>query len=67
LILVTTSCRRAYNRRGLKGKLSDVNIREQQTISQLIVSDQLSFDFNDSNTKSKGYLVPELITIVFGA
>jgi hypothetical protein len=67
LILVVTSRRRAYNRRGLKGKLSDVNIRGQQTISQLIVSDQLSFDYSNNSTKSKDYLVPELITVVFRA
>jgi hypothetical protein len=66
LILVVTSCRRAH-RRGLRSKLLDVNICGQQTISQLIVSDQLSFDCSNSSTESKGYLVPELITVVFRA
>jgi hypothetical protein len=66
LILVAISCRRA-RRRGLRSKPPDVNIREQQTISQLIISDQLSFDCSDSSTKSRGYLVSELIIVVFGA
>jgi hypothetical protein len=66
LILVAMSCRRA-RRRGLRSKLPDVNICEQQTISQLIISDQLSFDCSDSSTKSRGYLVPELVTVVFRA
>jgi hypothetical protein len=66
LISVTTSCRRAH-KRGLGSKLPDVNIREQQTISQLIISDQLSFDYSDSSTKNKGYLVLKLVTVVFGA
>jgi hypothetical protein len=63
---VATSCRRAH-RRGLRSKPPNVNIREQQTISQLIISDQLSFDCSDSSIKSKGYLMPELITVVFRA
>jgi hypothetical protein len=66
LISVATSCKRAH-RRGLRSKPPDVNIREQQTISQLIISDQLSFNCSNSSTKSKGYLVPELVTVVFGA
>jgi hypothetical protein len=37
-ILVITSYKRAC-RGGLKSKPPDVNIREQQTISQLIISD----------------------------
>jgi hypothetical protein len=67
LISVVASCKHAYNKRGLKGKLLDVNIREQQTISQLIISDQLSFDYSNNSTKSKGYFVPKLITVVFKA
>jgi hypothetical protein len=67
LISVATSYRCARSRRGLRGKPSDVNIRGQQTISQLIISDQLSFDCSNSSTKSRGYLVPELVTVVFGA
>jgi hypothetical protein len=67
LISVVTSYKRAYSRRGLKGKLSDINICEQQTISQLIISNQLSFDYSNSSTKSRGYLMLKLITIVFKA
>jgi hypothetical protein len=37
LISVVTSYKRAY-RRGLRNKPLDVNIRKQQTISQLIIS-----------------------------
>jgi hypothetical protein len=67
LISVATSYKHAYNRRGLKDKLSDVNICEQQTINQLIISNQLSFDCSNSNTKSRGYLMSKLITVVFKA
>jgi hypothetical protein len=66
LISVAISCRRA-RRRGLGSKPPNVDICEQQTISQLIISDQLSFDCSNNNTKSRGYLMPELITIVFRA
>jgi hypothetical protein len=66
LISVATSCRRA-RKRGLRSKPPDVDIRGQQTISQLIISDQLSFNYSDSSTESKDYLVPELITVVFKA
>jgi hypothetical protein len=67
LISVATSYKRACNRRGLKSKPSDVNICKQQTISQLIISNQLSFDCSNNSTKNKDYLVPELITVVFRA
>jgi hypothetical protein len=60
LTLVTTSCKHS-----LKSQPPNVNIYNQQTISQLIVSDQLIFDCNDNSAKYKGYLVPELLIIVF--
>jgi hypothetical protein len=66
LISVATSCKRA-RKRGLRSKPTDIDIREQQTISQLIVSDQLSLNYSNSSIKSKGYLMPELITVVFRA
>jgi hypothetical protein len=65
-ILVVTSYRRA-RRRGIKSNPPDINICEQQIISQLMVSDQLGFDCSNSSTKSRGYLMPELVTVVFGA
>jgi hypothetical protein len=66
LISVATSYKHAC-RRGLKSKPPDVNICKQQTISQLIISDQLSFDCSNSSTKSKSYLMSELVTVVFKA
>jgi hypothetical protein len=51
--------------RGLKSQLFNVNICGQQAISQLIISDQLIFDYNNSNIKYKGYLIPKLFIIVF--
>jgi hypothetical protein len=66
LISVAISCKRA-RKHSLKNKPLNIDIREQQTISQLIISDQLSFDYSNNSTKSKGYLVPELIIIIFKA
>jgi hypothetical protein len=60
LTLVTTSYKR-----GLKSQLFNVNIYNQQTISQLIISDQLIFNYGNSSTKYKGYLVLKLLIIVF--
>jgi hypothetical protein len=65
LILVVTSYKRAYNRCGFKGKLLNINICGQQTISQLIISNQLSFNCSNNSTKNKGYLMLKLVIIVF--
>jgi hypothetical protein len=60
LTLVTISYKRS-----LESQPSDVNIYGQQTISQLIIDNQLIFDCGDGSAKCKGYLVPKLLTIVF--
>jgi hypothetical protein len=52
-------------KRNLKSQLLNINICGQQTISQLIIGNQLIFDCNNSSTKCKGYLVLKLFMIVF--
>jgi hypothetical protein len=61
LILIATSYKR-----GLRSKPPNINICGQQTISQLIIGDQLIFDYGDDSIKCRGYLVPELLIVVFG-
>jgi hypothetical protein len=60
LTLAATSCKRS-----LESQPPDIDIRGQQTISQLIIGNQLIFDCSDSSTKCRGYLVLELLTVVF--
>jgi hypothetical protein len=60
-----TSVATSY-KRSLGSQPPDVNICGQQTISQLIIGDQLIFDYGDGSAKCRGYLVLELFTVVFG-
>jgi hypothetical protein len=60
LTSVATSCKSS-----LRSQPSDVDIYGQQTISQLIVGNQLIFDYGDDSAKYRGYLVLELLTVVF--
>jgi hypothetical protein len=60
LTLVATSYKHS-----LKSQPPNIDICGQQTISQLIIGDQLIFDYGDNSAKYKGYLVPKLFTIVF--
>jgi hypothetical protein len=52
-------------KRSLKSQPPNVNIYGQQTISQLIIGDQLIFDYSDNSAKCRGYLVLKLLTVVF--
>jgi hypothetical protein len=60
LTLVATSYKHS-----LRSQPPNVNICDQQTISQLIISDQLILDCGDSSVKCRGYLVLKLLTVVF--
>jgi hypothetical protein len=52
-------------KRSLRSQPLNINICGQQTISQLIVSNQLIFDCSNNSTKYRGYLVLKLLTVVF--
>jgi hypothetical protein len=59
-----TSVATSY-KRSLKSQLPNVDICGQQIISQLIIGNQLIFDCGDDSAKCRGYLVLELLTVVF--
>jgi hypothetical protein len=61
LTSAATSCKRS-----LRSQPLNIDICGQQTIGQLIIDNQLIFDYSDGSIKYRGYLVLKLLIIVFG-